>query len=146
MMTIVRRTDEGDYARLGHPPDLFTVRATSGLAATGGAVAAVLPLDGDLPLRLEAVLALWRRWRGRTGPPPDPLTPARRRRAALLIRVADARAAGATQREIGVTCLRLPAELSALDWKNHPLRSRTLHLIRDARALLAGGYRRLLRR
>ncbi|WP_425542430.1 DNA -binding domain-containing protein [Sphingomonas oligophenolica] len=67
---------------------------------------------------------------------------ARMTRWILLLRVHDAEAAGATQRDIAGALYGIGA-----DWRetSDSLRSRVRRLVRDARAMAAGGYRRLLR-
>lgn len=73
--------------------------------------------------------------------PPEP----RARRQLLLLRTADALAAGAGQREIAA-CL-LDPEANRVAWRDErpDLRLQAQRLVRDARAQLAGGYRSLLR-
>lgn len=60
----------------------------------------------------------------------------------MLLRAHDAQAAGATQREMAAAFFG-----SGADWRysSDSLRSRVRRLARDARAMAAGGYRRLLR-
>lgn len=63
-----------------------------------------------------------------------------------LLRVHDALAAGASQREIAAALYG--AERVAREWagRSDSLRSRVRRMVRDARAMAAGGYRSLLSR
>jgi hypothetical protein len=64
----------------------------------------------------------------------------------MMLRVHDALAAGASQREIA--SVLFGAERVEADWlgTSESLRSRVKRLVRDARAMARGGYRSLLRR
>lgn len=93
-------------------------------------------------LTLRRLLGLCRQRRfARTLFPADPRMP----RLVTILRVSDALAAGASQREIATALFG--AEAVARDWNNRSdaLRSRLRRLVREARAMAAGGYRRLLR-
>lgn len=74
--------------------------------------------------------------------PPDPRTP----RLIATLRVADALAEGASQRDIAMALFG--SEAMARDWngRSDALRSRIRRLVREARAMAAGGHRQLLRR
>ncbi len=74
--------------------------------------------------------------------PPDPRMP----RMVAMLRVGDALAAGASQREIAIVLFG--TEAMARDWRGRSdaLRSRVRRLVRDARVMAAGGYRLLLGR
>ncbi len=73
-----------------------------------------------------------------------PFTPQRRRRLKLLLRALDAALLGVGYREIARDLLggRVP---DGAEWRNHPLRAQTIRLVKDGRALMRGGYLRLLR-
>lgn len=94
-----------------------------------------------LPLRRLIDLCRHGRF-ARTLFPPDP----RIARWLVVLRVHDALAAGASQREIGAVLFG--AERTALDWgeRSDSARSRVRRLVRDARLLARGGYRSLLAR
>jgi hypothetical protein len=66
-------------------------------------------------------------------------------RMILLLRINDALREGASQRDMAQT---LYGDRIGHDWREtaDSLRSRVRRLVRDARALAAGGYRRLMRR
>lgn len=94
-----------------------------------------------LPLR--RFLELCRRGRfARSLFPRDP----RIERWLTVLRVHDALAAGASQREIGAALFG--EERIVLDWSDSSdsLRSRVRRLVRDARTMACGGYRHLLTR
>lgn len=94
-----------------------------------------------LPLR--RFLDLCHRGRfGRTLFPADP----RVERWLVVLRVADALAAGASQREIGTALFGEQRIASEWNGSTDSLRSRVRRLAREARAMAGGGYRRLMLR
>lgn len=74
--------------------------------------------------------------------PPDP----RVERSLMTLRVHDALMAGASHREIAIALFG--AKRIPVDWRSatDSLRSRVRRLVRDARGLANGGYRKLFRR
>jgi len=116
---------------------------------TGRGLAVVLPLDDLSDLRLEAIGRFLRRLRGRpSGPLPTglQLTPMRRARLIQLLHALDFRLTGAGPREIAAALLDPEAAaLPAIEWKSSATRRKANRLIRDAVALMNGGYRQLLR-
>ncbi len=72
--------------------------------------------------------------------PADPRLP----RLVAMLRVADALADGASQRQIAATMFGAEAVTHGWDGRTDALRSRMRRLVRDARAMRDGGYRRLL--
>lgn len=112
-------------------------------------LAAILPLDAVLDLRIEAVIRFARRLRGRSaGPLPRglDLTPQRRARLILLLHALDFRLTGAGRRETAAALLDADAAtLPAIEWKSSAARRKVNRLIKDALALMNGGYRKLLR-
>ena len=107
------------------------------------ALCIVIPLDADMPDRIEAVRRLWQLMN--SGAAPDQrLTRERRLRLRAMLRACDGRASGATVREIAQDLFggdRIADEL----WSSSPLRYATLRLIRDGQHMIHGGYRDLLR-
>ena len=118
-------------------------------ADSGQPLAVVLPLDGDFRLRLEGALRLHRHLSGeRAGPPPRrlDLTSMQRQRLILMLRAFDGHIAGASYREIAAVLLD-PAirAMTARDWKVSAPHSRVYRLVKDAFALVNGGYLKLFR-
>ena len=116
---------------------------------TGRGLAVVLPLDDLSDLRLEAIGRFLRRLRGRPGGPLPTglqLTPMRRARLIQLLHALDFRLTGSGPREIAAALLdKDAARLPAIEWKSSAARRKANRLIRDALALMNGGYRKLLR-
>lgn len=106
-------------------------------------LAALIPLDDDLPTRLETLARLWRELQGRTSSA-DTITPQRRGRLKAMLRALDARCDGAAYRQIAVVLYGAP-RVSAEPWKTSSLRDATLRLVRDGAGMIAGGYQTLLR-
>lgn len=117
-------------------------------AQHGRGLAAILPLDATFDLRIEAVIRLHRRLRGRAAGPLFALglTPQRRARLIQLLHALDFRLAGAGPRQIAAALLDAEAQtLPAIEWKSSATRRKANRLIRDAQGLMNGGYRKLLR-
>lgn len=140
-----RTAEDGRYLLLGDRQHGAAAIVQPGTIAADPLMA-VMPLDRDLPLRVDALLRLWRLLTGH--PPPSPrreLTPARRRRLAQALRAVDARGAGATRRAIAEAVFGADAVPDGVAFDDHHLKSRTGRLIRDGLAMIAGGYRKLLK-
>ncbi len=101
-----------------------------------------MPLDATAPDRLRALTRLWRHLEG-APPPPDLVTPQRRKRLKAMLRALDGRACGAVHREIA-GALWGGARVAAEPWKTSALRDATLRLVRDGGVLVGGGYLALL--
>lgn len=82
---------------------------------------------------------------GRFRPPLYPADPAVAKGLQLL-RVHDARASGASQRQIGELFFGLDAVRSGWEGRSDHLRQRVRRLVKTARAMADGGYRQLLLR
>jgi hypothetical protein len=112
---------------------------TSGIEA----LSVVLPLDALFDVRVQAALRLWRALMGRcSGPDPATLSPDRVTRLILALRTLDGLDDGVSQR--GVAGVLFGREVSAREWLSHDLHFRMKRLVRFARGLTEGGYRRLL--
>lgn len=111
-----------------------------GLAAT----AAIIPLGVDGFDRLEAVYRLLAALHGRAVPPDTRLTAQQRARMRRMLQAFDGHRAGATGREIAQVMFRTGA-LDRSEWQTSSVRYAVKALIRDARTMIAGGYRKLLR-
>jgi hypothetical protein len=105
---------------------------------------AIVPLDQNGFARLDAVFRLLAQLHGRAIPPDKRLTRQKRLRAKRMLQAFDGRLAGASQREIAEVVFRL-SRVSRDEWQSAPERFAVIRLIRDARALVEGGYRSLLR-
>lgn len=140
-----RLGDNGVYAKAGALMGPSTVINAAGPPADAPLMA-LIPLDSSAPTRIEALAHLWRILVGQpSGSPPGDLSPARRARLALTLRAVDGRQASATRREIAEVIFGAEAVPSGVAFDDHHLRSRTARLIRDGLALIAGGYRKLLK-
>ncbi|WP_256890040.1 DUF2285 domain-containing protein [Acidomonas methanolica] len=103
----------------------------------------ILPLDALFDVRVQVALRLWRALNGRPpGPDPARLSPERTSRLILALRTLDGLEDGTSQREIA--SVLFGRDISAQDWLSHDLHFRMKRLVRLARGLAAGGYRRLL--
>lgn len=140
------------HARAGLAPDMAgevlveqgeTILRLYVLPPDGAPVGVLLPLDALFEVRVQAALRLWRALNGRSpGCDPARLSSDRISRLILALRTLDGLDDGVSQREIaGVLFGR---EVSAGDWLSHDLHFRMKRLVRFARGLVEGGYRRLL--
>ena len=128
------------------------VRLDSGdlrLLLTGPAnepLAAVLPLDDDLPIRATAALRLWARMAYGPNKQEDPwaVTRQRRDRLVLMVRALDGRLAEASYRDIAEVLFGT-RRIERETWKTSSLRDRTIRLVKGGIDLMRAGYRRLLR-
>ena len=68
-----------------------------------------------------------------------------RKRLVMTLRAVDARRAGANRREIAEVIFGSGDVPDGVAFDDHHLRSRTSRLIRDGLAMIAGGYRKLLK-
>ena len=109
-----------------------------------GSIAILLPLDDDLPDRIEAIQRFWQTLKARPVPRDTRITPYQRQRFRLMMQAADGRAAGASYREIGIA-LYGERRVSSEPWKTSPLRAAVIALGRNASALICGGYLGLMR-
>lgn len=107
-------------------------------------LAAVIPLSLDGFDRVEAVLRLLAMLYGRTIPADTRLTRQQRARQQKMLRAFDAHRDGATQQEIARVIFDT-GRLSRDEWQMSSSRHAVMSLLRDARSLMAGSYRKLLR-
>lgn len=110
-----------------------------------GPLAIVIPLDADGLDRIEAATRLLCFLMRRSVPPDRRLTERQRQRARHMLQAIDGRMSGASYREIA-SAIYGPDRVGADAWKTSPLRDAVMGFVRDARAMIGGGYRRLLRR
>ncbi|MFG1379873.1 DUF2285 domain-containing protein, partial [Xanthobacter autotrophicus] len=130
----LRDLANGQRLHLVLPPD----------AAPGQPLAAVVPLSLDGFDRLEAVGRLLASLHGRNLPPDTRLTPQQLARARRMLQAADGHRTGATQKEIAEVVLD-SGRLTRDEWQASSARHAVMGLLRSARAMIAGGYRKLLR-
>jgi hypothetical protein len=134
--------EEGGYGAFGtDSPVPFLSMAGS---TDAGSMAILLPLDDDLPGRIEAIQRFWQMLKARPVPRDTRMTPYQRQRFRLMMQAADGRAAGASYREIGIVLFGEQRVLGE-PWKTSPLRAAVIALGRNASALISGGYLGLLR-
>jgi hypothetical protein len=107
-------------------------------------LAALIPLDRDGLDRIQAFARLYRALHRLPVPQDQRLTAQQRRRLKNMLRAADGHAHGANYREIA-EAIYGPASIATYPWKTSPLRDSTMDLVRDGRAMIAVGYRKLLR-
>jgi len=107
-------------------------------------VAALVLLDHDGFARLESIHRLLAAVLGCAVRPDTRLTRQQRIRYRRMLQAIDGYRHGATQQEIAQALLRTPP-LGRDDWQASSARHAIKALLRDARALIAGGYRKLLR-
>lgn len=111
---------------------------------TSGAGAALIPLGLDGFDRLHAVRRLLSALHGRVVPPDTRLTRQQRARLRRMLRALDGHLAGATQQELAQSILDTEP-VSRDEWQDSSARHVIKALLRDARSMIAGGYRKLLR-
>jgi len=140
-----RTADDGRYLLFGAPAHSSAALALPGLGWRTP-LAAIVPLDLAAPQRIEALLRLWRRLASRPpGRAPSELTAAQRRRLGMMLRAVDGRRAGATRRQLAEVLFGRDRIPDGGEFDDHHLRSRTARLIRSGLAMIAGGYRKLLK-
>ncbi|MFG1195473.1 DUF2285 domain-containing protein [Xanthobacter aminoxidans] len=103
-----------------------------------------MPLSLDGFDRLEAVARLLASLHGRNVPPDTRLTPQQLARARRMLQAADGHRTGATQKEIAEVVLD-SGRLTRDEWQASSARHAVMGLLRGARAMISGGYRKLLR-
>ena len=110
-------------------------------------MAAIIPLDESVLLRVAGLLRLQRRFAGKSpGPLPRgwDLTARLRQRLILMVRALDGHQAQASYREIALALFG-PDAVAKYPWKTSSIRGQTIRLVKDAVVTMEGGYRKLLR-
>ena len=138
---VILQYDEA-LVRLEMRRESFDVALTA--LSSRQALAALLILDDLLPDRLTALARFWAAIKNRRAPADPRVTPQRQRRARLMLRVVDARVAGASYRQIAAQLFPNLKPDSAT-WVENPVRETTVRLARDGLAFVRGGYRKILR-
>lgn len=109
------------------------------------ALGAFVMFDDITPDRQTALSRFWSAIKGKRVPHDPRITPQRQQRARLMLRVVDARAEGATHRQIAEAIFP-NHEHDPAKWVESPFRVAMNRLARDGMAFVRGGYRKLLRR
>lgn len=138
-----RMASDGIYMAFGAGP-LRIHALVMDQITTAALPAALVPFDADVIERLRATDRLWHTVNGRRAPDRR-LTPQRRKRIGQMLRAVDGRTSNASYRQIAEAVFGADRVQSEL-WHESSLRYATLRLVRDGSALIAGGYRDLLRR
>lgn len=135
---------DADHLVFGAGPHAHVVRLLDALTP-GQPVAVVVPLDAGLSARLAALerFGRWRLGEAVAGLHAARLTSHKQHRIGLMLRAVDARAAGASHRQLAQALYGAP-RVAAEPWKTSSLRDATLRLARDGAVLVTHGYRRLL--
>lgn len=113
-------------------------------AEKGATEVAVIPLGLDGFDRIEAVQRLLSALHGRAIPPDTRLTRQQRARLRKMLQAFDGDRDGATQQEIAQVIFDI-GRLDRDEWQASSARHGVKALLRDARTMIAGGYRKLLR-
>ncbi|WP_235924368.1 DUF2285 domain-containing protein [Brucella anthropi] len=111
---------------------------------SGRPLAALVPLDLEGFDRLQSVARLLASLHGRAIPPDTRLTRHQRARFRRMLQSFDGYRDGATQQEIAQIVFRTGA-LDRDTWQASSARHAIKSLLRDARSMISGGYRLLLR-
>ncbi|MUZ65942.1 DUF2285 domain-containing protein [Agrobacterium vitis] len=112
---------------------------------SGGILVAIIILDDDTPDRLHALIRFSAMLTSQRVPPDNRLTPQRRRRTRQMLRVFDARSAGATYRDIAIAIYGR-SRVASEPWKTSSLRDAVIGLVEGGFTMVDGGYLQLLRR
>ncbi|MVA32564.1 DUF2285 domain-containing protein [Agrobacterium vitis] len=112
---------------------------------SGGILVAIIILDDDTPDRLHALIRFSAMLTGQRVPTDNRLTPQRRRRTRQMLRVFDARSAGATYRDIAIAIYGR-SRVASEPWKTSSLRDAVIGLVEGGFTMVDGGYLQLLRR
>ena len=107
-------------------------------------VVAVVPLTREGFDRLEAIHRLLASLHGRTVPPDSRITPQQKARLRRMLQADDGRRSGASQRDIAAVIFGM-SSIRRDEWQSASQRYAVMALLRDAQAMVEGGYRRLLR-
>lgn len=114
------------------------------LAPGDGVLTAVVPLDADGLDRIRELERLWRVLHDRALPMDKTISQQKRNDLRLMMRTVDGRSDGATLREIAEVLFGA-GRVAADPWKSSSLRDKMNRLFREGQAMIAGGYRKLLR-
>jgi hypothetical protein len=143
-LSVRETTSDGRYILVDQGGRRMSLVLQNGMSGRSAA-AALIPLDGRFPARIEAALQLWRALNGHRAPHRiDPLTRQRRQRLMLSLRALDGRLAGHAYRSIAAGLFGDARVPKGPAWKTDDLRDRTIRLVRSGTKLMRGGYLDLL--
>lgn len=103
-----------------------------------------IPIDPDGLDRVAAADRLFRHLAGYRVPRDQRMTAQQRRRLKAMLRAVDARRHRASQREIAQVLFGVE-RIAEEQWQSSPFRDTVRDLLSDGAAMIAGGYRKLLR-
>jgi hypothetical protein len=141
--TSPRSDEQGVHSLLETGNQAIRLVRLNGLPA-GVPLAALVPLDPDGPDRIGAIDRLLRALQGRLVPDDRRLTPQQKRRQRHMLQATDGHRSGATYREIAEVIYGFE-RIRAEHWKTSALRDSVIGLVESGLAMIAGGYRQLLR-
>lgn len=136
---VSRRDEDGLHLRLASGLQLLL----RGEARPESPLVVMLAFDEDFGLRVRAVEALERLWKGRSETP-SRLTAGQRARLARSLLALDGSLRHDSYRAIAEEIFDAPAPLSA-DFRTASVRDVTIRLVRSGRSLMSGGYLKLLK-
>ena len=141
----VRHTANGEHLSLVAPSGRrFHVYKPAALAHDRP-FAFLIPFDSASLERLDEASEFCRLAGQRVPRPAPGPTRQQARRFRHMLQAIDGYKAGASYRQIAQVIFGA-ARIKAEHWKTSALRDATLHLVRDGKKMIAGGYRKLLRR
>lgn len=138
-----RYDPEGLSLRIGHGAASVRLLLIEG-AQPGMPLAALIPMDESCPDRIAALIRLSQLLWDRPLIADPRLTAQRRRRLRRMLQAVDGHITGATYRDIAIAIYG-QSRVATDPWKTSALRDSTIALVKDAHALIDGGYRSLLR-
>jgi hypothetical protein len=140
-----RRATDSEHWLIDHGGDALSLALIDGADAALPA-AAVIPLDGSLPMRIEALRHLWEAMTGHvSGRTPDGLTAQQRSRLRLILRSLDGWLADCSYREIAKVLFGPDSVPAGRAWPSHRLHGQIRRLCDRGRDLMNGAYLDLLR-
>jgi len=138
-----RSDAQGTHMRFALDGGSIRVVRLSGKPA-GSPLAALVPLDATGYDYSDAIDRLLRFLQGRPVPHDRRLTAQQKRRHRLMLQATDGHIDRASYRQIAEVIYG-PERIRAEHWKTSALRDSTIALVEGGLAMIAGGYRQLLR-
>jgi hypothetical protein len=93
-------------------------------------IAALIPFDANLPLRVQAMMALWQQLTGISPSPVAPLTRQQRRRLILMLRALDGWQEHASYRELATVLINAKVRHQPRhEWLTSPDRAQIIRLV-----------------